>query len=104
MGMPVIDSTGIGGTFDIKIDASVPPREIEMPPGLSSLPIFQNRSPDSTGNKPPPDELMLPGLTIRRDATPLGTALQKLGLKLDRSREMIPILIIDSVDKKPTEN
>jgi len=72
---PVIDMTGLEGTYDIRLEfASAPP--IAFAPG----------SPDP-------------------QAPELFTALtEQLGLKLESARGPVPVLVVDSVSRQPTEN
>jgi uncharacterized protein (TIGR03435 family) len=74
MGIPVLDQTGLNKTYDYTID-------------ISGLNNFNPRSTDDA-----------PGPTIF-------TAVQDdLGLKLESRKEPIEVLVIDSVDRIPTEN
>ena len=74
MGIPVLDKTGLNGAYDYTIDTS----------GLN------NFNPKSTEEAPGPS---------------IFTAVQDdLGLKLESRKEPIEVLVIDSVDRIPTEN
>ena len=74
MGIPVLDKTGLNGAFDYTIDTS----------GLN------NFNPKSADDAPGPS---------------IFTAVQDdLGLKLESRKEPIEVLVIDSVDRVPTEN
>jgi uncharacterized protein (TIGR03435 family) len=84
LGRPVIDKTGIVGTFDIHLELS--PRDlIPAPPG----PQVQT---DPTATTPTPDPLS----SVR-------FALQKLGLQLESTKGPSEALVIDHVER-PSEN
>jgi bla regulator protein BlaR1 len=77
LGRPVVDQTGLTGEFDIDFD-------------------FQFRVPGPNGEAAPVDPL--------NEGPSLFTALQEqLGLKLEPSRGLIEMLVIDSAEK-PLEN
>jgi uncharacterized protein (TIGR03435 family) len=80
VGGPVIDKTGLTGTFDVSLSYSA--EAARRPVGFAPL-------PDTVVN---PDQPSLP------------SALQEqLGLKLETSRGPTDVLLIDSVSQ-PTEN
>jgi uncharacterized protein (TIGR03435 family) len=80
MGGPVIDKTGLTGTFDVSLSYSA--ETVRRPAGFAPL----------------PDTLVNP------DLPSLPSALQEqLGLKLETSRGPTDVLLIDSVSQ-PTEN
>ena len=74
VGIPVLDKTGLNGAFDYTID-------------ISGLNNFNPKSAD--------DALGASIFTAVQD---------DLGLKLESRKEPIEVLVIDSVDRIPTEN
>jgi uncharacterized protein (TIGR03435 family) len=79
----IIDETGLEGEFEIKLHARIPLSP--LPPGME----FVHRPPEGT----------LP------DGVPsIFTEIRSLGLELKASHAPIDHLIIDKVDKIPTEN
>ena len=77
---PVLDRTGLPGTFDLAITFSPELQQpVDLPPGIV-----------------PP--------RIDRDAPSIFTAVQEqLGLKLEPARGPVDVLVIDSVER-PTPN
>jgi uncharacterized protein (TIGR03435 family) len=75
MDRPVLDMTGLTGIYDFKLDIS----------GLANF-----------SGPPPPDDAPVGSIfsAVQTD----------LGLKLEATKRPIPILVIDSVNKVPTEN
>lgn len=72
----IVDKTGLRGTYDIQLEYS---RE-----GLRPL------------GPPPP---------VQDPAPSLFTAVQEqLGLKLEPAKEPVDVLVIDSINKMPTDN
>ncbi len=75
---PVIDETGLKGKYEIKIDVSAY--------------MLDNAKGDAGG--PPPDLMSL-----------LFTGLQQqLGIKLESKKQNVDILVVDHIEKMPTEN
>ncbi len=81
VGRPVIDRTGIVGTFDINVDSN--------PEELDTL-----RRMSATGEIP----------ALESSSSSIFTGLQALGLKLEAKKEPVQHLVIESVLKEPTEN
>jgi uncharacterized protein (TIGR03435 family) len=80
---PVRDGTGLDGSWDFSFSFS----------GLNLLP----------GNRFDPNGAS--GSTDPTGAVTLQEALEKqLGLKLDREKRPLPVLVVDHVDEQPTEN
>jgi bla regulator protein blaR1 len=79
--LPVVDLSDLKGTYDFKLDWS-PRRGTGGPGRAADAPT----GGDST-----------PGLTIF-------DAVEALGLKLEKSKQPISIVVIDHVDRVPTEN
>jgi uncharacterized protein (TIGR03435 family) len=83
-GLGVIhDKTGLTGTYQIELDASPTALLRSMSSTLASL------NPNSEAN-------LLPNVAEGRS---LGSAIRDLGLKLDRQKEMIDVLVIESVSQ-----
>jgi uncharacterized protein (TIGR03435 family) len=79
---PIVDSTGIAGSFDMTINFS--PESVVAGFGV----------PDAGGGAPEPN-----------GAISLYEALnQQLGLKLQSRKVMAPVLVVDRVDAQPTAN
>ncbi len=100
LGHPVIDGTGVDGVFDIVLDTRFPPIEVDRT-ALTNLPLFQGRTP---ADPDAPVDITIRGMTIHGDAPEIGTALKKLGLRLDKGRGNVRVLVVDSVNKTPTPN
>lgn len=94
LGHPVADQTGLKGNYDFNLDytpdeghpmspAVMPPPQ---PPGGGEDRVPSARTPDTGGES-------------------LSTALQsQLGLKLDTKRGPMELIVVDHVEKTPTEN
>jgi uncharacterized protein (TIGR03435 family) len=80
LGRPVFDDTGIAGDYDLSI---------EYAPGES---VSQTR-----GSLGPPPPNPNPGVSIF-------TSVQELGLKLESRKLQLPTIVIDKIEKTPTEN
>jgi uncharacterized protein (TIGR03435 family) len=79
---PVKDATGLDGYYDFTVNFS----------GINQLPGARF-DPTATGATDPNGSLSLP------------EALQKqLGLKLEMEKRPLPVLVIEHVDEKPTDN
>lgn len=77
---PVINSTGLKGEYDIMLDFVMEPRPF---PGRAPAP------------DPPP---------LAAGPTLLNAVESQLGLNLEAKKGMIDVLVIDHIDKTPTEN
>lgn len=90
VGRPVVDKTGVTGTYDVMLDFS--------PEGMGPGP--KGPAPGKGGGNPaeaPPDS---------NDSGPtIFTALQqRLGLKLESRKEPVDLLVVESVERAPTRN
>jgi uncharacterized protein (TIGR03435 family) len=94
LGSPVVDKTGLTGVYDFSLDfAPEPGRGL---PGLPPPPP----PPPGAGGPPPPPEAQAQG-----DLPPIMTAVQEqLGLKLDKTKGPLDVIVVDKGDKVPTEN
>ncbi len=80
---PVIDRTGLAGLYQFKAELEVTPN-----------PIAVARNADAPGNR----ELDAPtGASTTR-------ALETLGLKLEERRAPIDVLVVDKIERTPTDN
>jgi uncharacterized protein (TIGR03435 family) len=80
---PVKDATGLDGSWDFSLNFSA----VNLLPGNRFDPNAASGSLEPTG------------------AVTLQEALQKqLGLKLDREKRPLPVLVVDHVEERPTEN
>jgi uncharacterized protein (TIGR03435 family) len=85
MGKPVADSTGLKGEYDLSLEWAPEPMGNAAPPASGA-----------DGTVPPTSEPSGPNIF---------TALQEqLGLKLQPKKVTIEILVIDHIEKTPTEN
>jgi uncharacterized protein (TIGR03435 family) len=85
---PVFDKTGLTGKYDFKLEY-LPENSMGMMP-----------APPPGG--PPPDGAALP---MSESAPPLPAALQsQLGLRLEAKKSPADIVVVDSIEKTPTEN
>jgi uncharacterized protein (TIGR03435 family) len=93
--IPVIDKTGITGNYDFTLDFA--PEPGQGPMGLPPPP-----PPPPGGN----DGAVKAGDTNdQADAPTLLTAIQEqLGLKLDKKKGPLEVLVVDHIEKTPTEN
>ncbi len=80
---PVLNRTGLAGRYKIALEI--------QPPDLASL-------MGTSGSRPDPAALM--------DATnaPLFTALERIGLKLQKGRNPVEVLAVRHINSSPTEN
>ena len=90
VGHPVVDKTGLTGTYDVTLDFS--------PEGMGPGP--KGPAPGEGGGRP---------AEASRDSNDSGptisTALQEqLGLKLESRRGPVDLLVVESVEKVPTKN
>ncbi|MCU1339231.1 MAG: hypothetical protein JWO19_4812 [Bryobacterales bacterium] len=90
---PVLDSTGIEGAWDFTFNFT--------PAGLGQGGGGGGRG----GDAPQPAASGAPGASDPNGALTLFDALNKqLGLKLEMQKRPMPVLVIDHVEEKPTEN
>ena len=80
---PIKDATGLDGYYDFSVNFS----------GIPLLPGARFDPNASTGVSDPNGSLSLP------------EAVQKqLGLKLEMEKRPLPVLVVDHIEEKPTEN
>jgi len=84
----VIDATGIDGAYDFTLSFSTS-GQLRAP------------SPQASGDSPPsPDAASVPtgGISL------FDAIYKTLGLKLEKRKGTMPMLVIDHIDPKPTDN
>jgi len=92
LGWPVHDSTGLEGSWDLSVSFSQRPMSLPILPALRA------------GDANPA------GVPVPTASDPTGTltifeALEKqLGLKLEKEKRNMPVIVIDHLEQKPTEN
>jgi uncharacterized protein (TIGR03435 family) len=89
--LKVFDKTGLKGRYNYTLSFSsmfnLPGNGIGPPPGAASGSPSESSASDPTG------------------AVPLSEALKtELGLKLVKTKELVPVLVIDHIDETPTPN
>jgi uncharacterized protein (TIGR03435 family) len=87
---PVVDMTNLKGKYDFELKLTE-----------DDYRIMQIRSAVSAGVELPPQALHLLDLP---SGDSLALALKALGLKLEPRKAPLPVLVVDSADKTPTEN
>jgi uncharacterized protein (TIGR03435 family) len=92
----VTDKTGLTGTYDFTLEYACEGCR-GMSAAMANLPIFAGRAP---ADPPPASEPMGSGLLT------IFAAIEKqLGLKLEKTRDVpLDVIVVDRVDKIPTEN
>jgi uncharacterized protein (TIGR03435 family) len=83
---PVVDSTGLTGTYELEFDA--PSRNVRW--------TFQGPMPGKLPVAPPPAADPEGGSVIQ--------SVQSLGLRLEKDQAAIEIIVIEHIEKAPTEN
>jgi uncharacterized protein (TIGR03435 family) len=84
---PVLDGTGIAGAWDFTIDYDA------MASLTARFPQFLGGAATSAGEASDPS-----------GSVPFVKAIEKLGLKLEVHKRPEPVLVIDRIEEKPTEN
>lgn len=88
--MPVIDKTGLTGRYDFTLDYTLDLSGISLPPPTGGVAPVQEGPRGDSKPEPGPD---------------LASAVEKqLGLKLNRGRAPLDVIIVDHADKVPTDN
>ena len=86
---PVVDAAGLTGTYDFTFE--VTPEEYQT---------LLIRAGVNAGVAMPPQALRL----LDNGGDPLGNAVGQLGLKLELQKRSLPVLVIDHIEEKPTDN
>jgi uncharacterized protein (TIGR03435 family) len=90
MDRPVVDMTGLTGRYDLKLEFT--------PEDYQAMLI---RSALAAGVVLPPQALKLLEMS---SGDSLGTALQTVGLKMESRKAPLPVLVVDKMEKAPTDN
>jgi uncharacterized protein (TIGR03435 family) len=90
---PVVDKTGLSGTFDFTLDFS---RESVQNSALAGLPPPPPPNPPGPVTAPAGDPTEVPSL--------FAAVQEQLGLKLDKKRGPLDVIVVDQAEKVPKEN
>ena len=107
LGSPVVDKTGLTGTYDFVLNFAPEPGQ-GFAPGLPPPPppgagVGGGAAVAGPGDGGGPKTL--PSDAAQFDAPPLLAAVQEqLGLKLEKKKGPVDILVIDHIEKTPTGN
>jgi uncharacterized protein (TIGR03435 family) len=93
VGFPVVDATGLKGNYDFTLDFS--PDGLNGPMGLLPSPPPPDGGPGGAPMASAPD---VSGPTI------FAALQEQLGLKLEQKKGPVDLLVIDRLEKVPTEN
>lgn len=99
---PVTDLTGLTAKYDFNLDFAPDENRMPMmmPPGGGMATVARDGGP---GPGPGPDGG--PKANDTPTAPPLPAAIQEqLGLKLDAKKGPVALVVVDKIDKEPTEN
>ena len=102
---PVIDKTGLTGNYDVAIDLSLADKMNMM--RKQGFPGGGGPPPGAGGGFGPPGGFPggnFPAAGADSGVSTVMQALQKLGLKLDAQKAPGELLVIDQLEKTPTEN
>jgi uncharacterized protein (TIGR03435 family) len=89
---PVLDATGIDGAFDFTLS-------------FSTIGTFRNAGQGGNSGDAAPASGATPAASDPSGALSLFEAIDKqLGLKLEKKTRPVPVLVIDRVEQKPTDN
>jgi uncharacterized protein (TIGR03435 family) len=92
---PVVDLTELKGTYQVALDLSMEDlRNAARTMGMMGPGMGGGRE----GTRPPPDAASDPG------GLSIFAAVQQLGLKLEPRKEPLDLIVIDHLEKAPTEN
>lgn len=85
---PVQDLTGLTGKYDIELS-------------WATDPAFEPRSPEATASAPTPPSAVSPA---EPEANLFAALRESLGLKLERRKVSVEFVVIDHIERVPTEN
>jgi uncharacterized protein (TIGR03435 family) len=91
VGTPIVNTTGIDGTFDIHLECSPDDRQT----GMAGMKFTARDGGDAAPGA---------GKSEASSAPSLFSAVQSLGLKLEPRKAPMEILVIDHAEKAPVEN
>jgi uncharacterized protein (TIGR03435 family) len=92
---PVVDMTGIPGQYDFDL--------VFAPENMRGMPGLRNAPPPPAGESGHPPSGVLPEETPEK-AGSIYDSVHRYGLKLEPRRAPMEMLIIDHIEKTPTEN
>ena len=95
-GRRVVDMTGIKGNYDASLEISLA-EIMQLARAAGTLPAGAGASPGGPGNGPPVASDPGGGASVT-------DAVQSMGLKLESRKAVVEQLIIDHIEKTPTEN
>jgi uncharacterized protein (TIGR03435 family) len=100
---PVVDKTGIEGQYDFDLVFS--PDEMRGPGGMRG-PMRGPGGPGGPGGPPPGGGggELLPGDAPATRAGSIQDSVKKYGLKLDPQKSEMETLVVDHIEREPTEN
>lgn len=97
---PVFDKTGLKGMYDFKLEF-----EPESQMGMMAGPVTGGAIASASQSGPPPEGSAGVSSPNQETAPPISAAFQnQLGLKLEAKKAPADMLIIDTVEKTPTDN
>ena len=89
---PIVDMTGLTGTYDVTLEFAPDPAILQAKMAAMGVP-------------PPPPDGVGPTLADNGPLATIFTALpEQLGLRLEARKGPVELLVIDSVEKTPTDN
>ncbi len=97
---PVLDSTGLKGSYDFTLSFSSVDQTRAAAAGSGSSSAGGSGSPAAGGAGASTDGASDPSGAL----TLFDAVNRQLGLKLEKQRRPVPVLVIDHIDEKPTEN
>jgi len=98
VGKPVFDATGLKGKYDIDVSFEMGAMMMRGPGGLPPPP-GGGPAPATAGSTPLGDS------ADSDTGTPIASAIQsQLGLKLESKKGQVEMVVVDHVEKVPTEN
>ena len=101
-GRPIVDATGLQGGWDFRLDWTPLSGGLA---GLQSAPGQGGGTPGPPPPPPPPGSQAAPsGQGFDTGTTIFRTMEKKLGLKLEQKEHPMPIVVIDKIDRTPTDN
>lgn len=101
---PVVDRTGLKGAYEVSLDLSIADL---MSAARAKGALLGNAVPMPEGAIAGPGPAGIPGAPAPSDPSgggSLASALQKLGLKMEPRKLPVETVVVDHLDKTPTEN
>jgi uncharacterized protein (TIGR03435 family) len=90
--LPIVDMTGLTGTYDTTLE-------------FAAVPAILQAKMAAMGVPPPPPDGVSPSFPDNGPLATIFTALpEPLGLRLEARKGPMEMLVVDSVEKTPTEN